>query len=88
MRLYATVEAGDPETIDVFLAACARGLPARDEPEWRGFLEVEALDLDTSMSVNQPLERLGSLNHRRRLLGGSCEPPAADDLGAATYRRR
>jgi hypothetical protein len=50
MRLYALVEAGDPEAIDVYLREqdaerapedCLRG-----EPQWRGRLEVTEVDLD------------------------------------------
>jgi hypothetical protein len=42
MRLYALVEAGDPEAIDVYLCGedAQRALEdcLRDEPEWRGVL--------------------------------------------------
>jgi hypothetical protein len=47
VRLYALVEAGDPEAIDVYLCEDAqRALEdcLRDEPEWRGFLRVETVD--------------------------------------------
>jgi len=41
MRLYALVEAGDPETIDVYLSEedAQRALKAclRDEPQWVAF---------------------------------------------------
>jgi hypothetical protein len=40
MRMYALFEAGDPETIDLFLTEedAQRALEGclRDEPEWRG----------------------------------------------------
>ena len=50
MRLYALVEAGDREAIDVYLREqdaerapedCLRG-----EPQWRGRLEVTEVELD------------------------------------------
>jgi hypothetical protein len=48
MRLYALVEAGDPEAIDVFLCEqdAQRALEdcLKDEPEWRGLLHVEELE--------------------------------------------
>ena len=57
VRLYALVEAGDPEAIDVYLCeqdaqrALEDGL--RDEPQWRGLLRVEEVDLsDTSPNAN------------------------------------
>ena len=50
MCLYALVEAGDPEAIDVYLCEedAQRALEdcLRDEPEWRGFLEVREIELD------------------------------------------
>lgn len=50
MRLYALVQAGDPEAIDVYLAEedAQRALEdcLRDEPGWRGQLRVEAVELD------------------------------------------
>jgi hypothetical protein len=50
MRLYTLVEAGDPEAIDVYLCEedAQRALEdcLRDEPEWRGFLEVREIELD------------------------------------------
>jgi hypothetical protein len=50
MRLYALVQAGDPEAIDVYLAEADAQHPLedclRDEPEWRGLLHVEAVELD------------------------------------------
>lgn len=58
MRLYALVQSGDPEAIDVYLAEedAQRALEdcLRDEPEWRGLLRVEAVELD---------ERKVSLNY-------------------------
>jgi hypothetical protein len=57
IRLYALVQAGDPEAIDVYLAEedAQRALEdcLRDEPGWRGLLRVEAVELD---------EREASLN--------------------------
>jgi hypothetical protein len=50
MRLYALVEASDPKAIDVYLreqdAQRALGDSLRDEPEWRGLLEVTEVELD------------------------------------------
>jgi hypothetical protein len=50
MRLYALVEAGDPEAIDVYLCEqdAQRALEdcRRDEPEWRRLLEVTEVELD------------------------------------------
>jgi hypothetical protein len=48
MRLYALVEAGDPKAIDVYLREqqCALEDCLRDEPEWRGLLRVEPIDLN------------------------------------------
>lgn len=50
MRLYALVQAGDPEAIDVYLAEedAQRALEdcLRDEPQCRGLLHVEAVELD------------------------------------------
>jgi hypothetical protein len=50
MRLYALVQAGDPEAIDVYLAEedAQRALEdcLRDEPQWRGSLWVEGVELD------------------------------------------
>jgi hypothetical protein len=50
MRLYALVEDGDPEAIDVYLAE-EDAQPTledclRDEPQWRGLLRVETVELD------------------------------------------
>ncbi len=58
MRLYARVQAGDPEAIDVYLAEedAQRALEdcLRDEPQWQGLLHVEA--------VEPPDPRVVSLN--------------------------
>ena len=44
MRLYALVEAGDPEAIDVYLCEqdAQRSLEdcLRDEPQWRGLMTI------------------------------------------------
>ena len=49
MRLYALVEAGDSEAIDIYLCEqdAQRALEdcLRDEPDWRGLLRVEAVEL-------------------------------------------
>jgi hypothetical protein len=57
MRLYALVEAGDPEAIDVYLYEedAQRTLEdcLRDEPEWRGLLRVEEIEFaGASQSAN------------------------------------
>jgi hypothetical protein len=48
MRLYALVEAGDPEAVDVYLCEqdAQRALEdcLRDEPESRGLLRVEEIE--------------------------------------------
>jgi hypothetical protein len=48
VRLYALVEAGDPEAIDVYLCEqdAQRALKdcLRDEPDWKGLLRVEELE--------------------------------------------
>jgi hypothetical protein len=48
MQLYALVEAGDPEAIDVYLCEhdARRALDdcLRDEPDWRGLLRVEEIE--------------------------------------------
>src|SRR5256885_15734495 len=48
MRLYALVEAGDPEAIDVYLCEqdAQRALEdcLRDEPDWRGLLPVQEIE--------------------------------------------
>lgn len=50
MRLYALVEAGDPEAIDVYLCEedAQRALEdcLRDEPDWRDVLRVVPIELD------------------------------------------
>jgi hypothetical protein len=49
MRVYAIVEAGDPEAIDVYLCEedAQRALEGclRDEPDWKGLLRVEEVEL-------------------------------------------
>jgi hypothetical protein len=56
MRLYALVEAGDPEAIDVFLCEedAQRALAdcLKDEPEWRSLLRVEEVELEASAFPN------------------------------------
>jgi hypothetical protein len=57
VRLYALVEAGDPEAIDVFLSEddAQRALDdcLKDEPEWRGLLRVAEFELaGASISPN------------------------------------
>jgi hypothetical protein len=58
VRLYALVEAGDPEAIDVYLfeqdAQRALEDSLRDEPNWRGLLRVEAVELaeESPLSLN------------------------------------
>jgi len=57
MRLYALVEAGDPEAIDVFLRPedAQRALQdcLRDEPDWRGLLRLEEIEFSaTSACAN------------------------------------
>jgi hypothetical protein len=48
VRLYALVEAGDPEAIDVYLYEqdAQRALEdcLRDESEWRGLLRIEEIE--------------------------------------------
>jgi hypothetical protein len=50
MRLYALVETGDNEAIDVFLSIedAHRALDdcLWDEPSWTGLLRIEILDCD------------------------------------------
>jgi hypothetical protein len=52
MRLYALVEAGDPEAIDVFIrpedAQCALQDCLRDEPAWRGQLRIQEIELSAT----------------------------------------
>jgi hypothetical protein len=56
MMLYALVETGDSQAIDVFL--CEEGAQRalddclRDEPEWRGLLRIAAVELEASISLN------------------------------------
>ena len=54
MRLYALVEAGDPEAIDVYLCEqdAQRALEEclRDEPEWRTLLRVEEIEFSGASS--------------------------------------
>jgi hypothetical protein len=58
MRLYALVEAGDPEAIDLYLCEqdAQRALEdrLRDEPNWHGLLWVEEVELaeDSPLSLN------------------------------------
>ncbi len=56
MRLYALVEAGDPEAIDVYLCEedAQRALEdcLRDEPQWAGLLRVEEIEPDVKLSPN------------------------------------
>ena len=57
MRLYAPVEAGDPDAVDVYLCEedAQRALEdcLRDEPQWRGLLRVEEVELSgASLSAN------------------------------------
>jgi hypothetical protein len=56
VRLYALVEAGDPEATDVFIRPedARRALEAclKDEPEWRGLLRVDLVEVDTEPSQN------------------------------------
>jgi hypothetical protein len=50
MRLYALTELHDPEAIELFISEedARRGLEdyLRDEPQWRGRLEVKDVELD------------------------------------------
>ena len=52
MRLYALVEAGDTEAIDVFIRPedAQRALEEclRDEPDWRGLLRVEEIEFSAT----------------------------------------
>ena len=57
MRLYALVEAGDPEAIDVFIRFedAQRALQdcLGDEPDWWGLLRVEEIEFSaTSLCAN------------------------------------
>jgi hypothetical protein len=48
MRLYALVEAGDPEAVDVYLCEQDAQRPLedclRDEPSWRDLLRFEEIE--------------------------------------------
>jgi hypothetical protein len=50
MRIYALVEAGDDETVDLFVrredAITALNNCIRDEPDWAGLLYVAPIELD------------------------------------------
>jgi hypothetical protein len=50
MRLYALVETGDPKAIDVYLSEQDAQRAFEDcltnEPQWRGLLRVEPVELD------------------------------------------
>ena len=50
MRLYALTELHDPEAIELFITEqdAGRALEEclRDEPDWRGSLEVTEVELD------------------------------------------
>jgi hypothetical protein len=56
VRLYALVEAGDPEAIDVYLCEedAQRALEdcLRDEPQWCGPLHVAEVELTAETSLN------------------------------------
>jgi hypothetical protein len=56
MHLYALVEAGDAEAIDVYLSEddAQRALEEclKDEPEWFGLSRVEEVELEASAHVN------------------------------------
>jgi hypothetical protein len=56
VRRYAFVEAGDPEAIDVYLceqdAQHALEDCLRDEPDWRGLLHVEEIELSDAPGVS------------------------------------
>jgi hypothetical protein len=56
MRLYALGEVGDPEAIDVYLGEqdAQRALEdcLRDEPQWRGLLNVAVVELSAETSPN------------------------------------
>ena len=56
MQLYALVEAGDPEAIDVYLCEqdAQRALDdcLTNEPDWRGLLRVEIEFAGTLQSPN------------------------------------
>ncbi len=52
VHLYALVEAGDPEAIDVFVSEedARRALKhcVRDEPGWRGLLRVQEIEFSST----------------------------------------
>lgn len=56
MELYALIEAGDAETIDVFLSRpeAERALAdcLTDEPDWHGTLRIEMFELHASVTAN------------------------------------
>jgi hypothetical protein len=56
MRLYALIEAGDPEAIDVYLCEehAQRALDdcLRDEPQWQGLLNLTEIELAAENSPN------------------------------------
>lgn len=56
MRLYALVEAGDPEAIDLYLSEgdAQRALEdcLRDEPQWRGLLNIAEIQRSAETSLN------------------------------------
>jgi hypothetical protein len=57
MRVYALVETGDDEAVDLFVrredAIAARNACIRNEPDWAGLLYVAPIELDErSVSVN------------------------------------
>ena len=57
MRLYALVEAGDPEAIDIYLCEqdAQRALEdcLRDEPQWQGLLRVEEIEFAGRVAVRE-----------------------------------
>jgi hypothetical protein len=80
MRLSALVEAGDPQAIDVYLCEqdAQRAVEdcLRDEPEWRGVLEVKEIELDHE---HRSLNLVTST--RRAAASGAhcCAPPTCSD---------
>jgi hypothetical protein len=56
VRLYALVQAGDPDAVSIFLAGqdAQRALEdcLKDVPEWHGLLRVAAIELKASASPN------------------------------------
>jgi hypothetical protein len=78
MRVWALIETGDTEAIDVFLAAgdAERALAecVRDEPEWRGLLHVHQIQLDEEAApVRLPTDFADTLRafDRRTMLSGA-----------------